>query len=218
MARGEDTRGEDTFDRVIAEYRRMEPDGTDTWNPLVRDRELYHRMILVHHLCSALRQWPGEIDRLRVLDVGCGNGRSTRMYLDFGLAPAQILGVDLRPGALAMARAAHPGIAYLLAGDTLPLQDEAVDWVSLCTVISSLGAGARARLARETYRVLAPGGMLFFFDRPTAHVFAGGDALGAELFAPLRLIRREPVRQKGWPATEESPLPPLQAFLLHKEG
>jgi SAM-dependent methyltransferase len=167
------------FAQVVRQYRQMEPDGADTWNPLRSDRELHHRLALYELLCRALRRCPGGLPDLRVLDVGCGNGRSTRMYLDFGIRPGQLTGVDLRPGALDLARQAHSGIRFLAVKDgVFPLGTGSMDWVSLCTVLSSIGgSGARRLIAEEVLRVLAPGGFLFYFDRLTAHGFAGGDRL-----------------------------------------
>jgi SAM-dependent methyltransferase len=101
------------------------------------------------------------------------------MYLDFGIPPGQLTGVDLRPGALELARRAHCGIRFLAVKDgVFPLGAGSVDWVSLCTVLSSIGGpGPRRLIADEVLRVLAPGGFLFYFDRLTAHRFAGGDRL-----------------------------------------
>lgn len=173
------------FETVIRAYQDLEPDGTDRWNPLVRDRELAYRLCLFAQLCRALRRYPGELARLRVLDVGCGNGRSTRTYLDFGLWPEQLTGIDLRAGAIAAARRRHSGIRYLAYdGEVFPIESGSKDWVSVCTVVSSIGGPeARRHLAREISRVLAPEGFVFYFDRQRAHDFAGGD-----LLAPVRLF------------------------------
>ncbi len=177
------------FATVVAEYQRVEPDGADTWNPLHRDRELFYRLALYEHLCLALRRCPAVAD-LRVLDVGCGNGRSTRMYLDFGLSPGQLTGIDLRPAAIATACHSHGGIRFLVYdGGGFPIESATVDWVSLCTVMSSIGdREGRRHIAREIARVLAPGGLLFYFDRLFAAGFAAGFA-GADLLVVDELFR-----------------------------
>lgn len=189
------------FSAVIGRYAELEPAGTDTWNPLRSDRELLHRLTLYERLCLALRR-TSEPTSLRVLDVGCGTGRSTRVYLDFGIAPEQLTGIDLRPAAVETARRAHPGIdVKVYDGTTIPLESESVDWVSLCTVISSIpGEGPRRHLAREIRRVLAPGGHVFYWDRGEAKDFAGGDVLDpVELFSDLTVVSQEQVRIEGRP-------------------
>jgi SAM-dependent methyltransferase len=188
------------FASVVAEYRRLEPDGTDTWNPLLSERELLHRLVLYERLCLALARGERDLADIRVLDVGCGNGRSTRVYLDFGIRPEQLTGIDLRPAAVDMARRSHPGIRFLAYdGITLPLEAESVDWVSVCTVMSSIpGIERRRYLADEIVRVLAPGGNVFCWDRAVAKRFAGGDAvIPMGLFPGLDIVTDEPVRVQG---------------------
>lgn len=184
----------DPFESVLGAYRKMEPKGTDRWNPLDRDRELAYRLSLLEHLCRALRLCRNRIAGLRVLDVGCGNGRSTRMYLDFGLGPEQLTGIDLRGDAIEAARRSHPGIRFLACGARFPVESKSVDWVSICTVLSSLEPRARKHLEAEIRRVLAPGGFLFYFDRRRAHEFAGGDRLEpVALFDGLTLLSSEDI-------------------------
>lgn len=213
------------FGDVVAQYARMEPDGTDSWNPLRREWELLYRLALYDHLCVALARWGGDVSRLRVLDVGCGNGRSTRVYLDFGLRPEQITGIDLRPAAIELARGRHPGIRYLVQrGAEFPVADADFDWVSLCTVMSSIPRGAaRGTLASEVGRVLEPGGRLFYFDRQVAHGFAGGDELVPErIFEGLELEASEAVNFHGRierlvPGGPRSRLLlPILRFLIHR--
>lgn len=190
---------ENRFAPVVEEYARIEPDGTDSWSPLNSDRELLHRLTLYEQLCYALRLG-GPVDQLRVLDVGCGNGRSTRIYLDFGLTPDQLMGVDLRGEAIDIARHHHRDIRYVAYdGRTLPAEAESMNWVSVCTVMSSIpGPEARHHLANEIVRVLSPGGVVFYWDRTRAKRFAGGDALEPSLLFPsLAMMSDEQLRIKG---------------------
>jgi SAM-dependent methyltransferase len=182
---------------VKTAYVDLEPDGADTWNPLDRDRELAYRLALYSRLCLALRQHARPVDRLRVLDVGCGNGRSTRVYLDFGLRPDQLTGIDLRSGAIRMARERHRGILFLdYDGRRFPAEAGSVDWVSIATVMSSVPSpGGRRHIATEAARVLAPGGFVFYFDRVLAHDFAdGGLLVPARIFGELSLVSDEHLR------------------------
>jgi SAM-dependent methyltransferase len=193
------------FAQVLEDYARLEPGEGDTWNPLLCDVELEHRAELLKQLTFALRAADADPQALRVLDVGCGNGRSTRMYLDLGLGPTQITGVDLRAGALERARALHPGIAYRLHdGGPLPFEDGSMDWISLCTVLSSVRAGAERRaLGGEITRVLRPGGHLFFWDLLRANDFAGGDPLRPqEIFPDLHPLASRPATIRGFGARE----------------
>jgi SAM-dependent methyltransferase len=54
----------------------------------------------------------GPADTVRVVDVGCGNGRSTRALLEFGVRPQNVVGLDLRMSAIEYARTVNPAIAY----------------------------------------------------------------------------------------------------------
>lgn len=184
------------FAQVLEDYVRLEPDEGDTWNPLHCEVELLHRAELFKRLTWALRAAKVDAAALQVLDVGCGNGRSTRMYLDLGLRPDQVTGIDLRAGAIARARATHPGIAYVLHdGGRLPYDEAAFDWISLCTVLSSVrDPDERAMLGADVTRLLRPGGYVFFWDLRRANDFAGGDPLRTDrIFPDLERIQ-------AWPA------------------
>ncbi len=196
------------FQQVLDDYEALEPGSSDTWNPLLREAELEHRIELLRRLAGAMRHALGvsagqgdpqeqqaALESLRVLDVGCGNGRSTRMYLELGLRPEQLCGVDLRAGALDRARQLHPNIRFFMAGSaegadsssglSWELPPVAVNWMSACTVFSSVrGDDARQALCARMKLALAAGGHLFFWDRLHALDFAGGDPLRAEALFP----------------------------------
>ena len=193
------------FAQIHADYARLEPGTSDTWNPLHCDVELRHRMVLLDQLVHALRTARVDPTTTRVFDVGCGNGRSTRMYLDVGFEPDALTGVDLRAGALERATHLHPAITFAhYDGVRLPAEDASVDWVSTCTVFSSIGPAAdRRRLADEITRVLRPGGHLFYWDLRTANDFAGGDLLDTKTLLPeLDEVQRRPARIVGFEERE----------------
>lgn len=198
-------------EQVVSDYERLEPGDGDTWNPLTADVQLAYRLGLYHALCLAVRASGREPSRLTVVDLGCGNGRSTRMYLDLGFRPDQLTGLDLRPNSIALASRLNPAIQFAtLDGPGLPYPDGSVSWLSLCTVMSSiLGQESRAGMAAEIRRVLAPDGFLFYFDHVRANDFAGGDRIApAALFRPLTVHWQRDVRMKEFlpdhvPGTDE---------------
>jgi len=113
----------------------------------------------VYLLNSALLGILGDVAGKRILDAGCGNGYLCRMLARRG---AKVVGVDLAPGWIEMARSREPelGIEYHVGSiaHTPFLADgsfEAV--VSVCVLTDTRDYG---EALGEMYRVLAPGGIL----------------------------------------------------------
>ena len=105
-----DRPGGDPFHQVLDDYSRLEPDGADSWTPLASNGELAYRLGFVTALVAALREHPVPVDRLEVLDVGCGTGRSSRALVDLGVRPGHITAMDLRPAAVRTASELNPAI------------------------------------------------------------------------------------------------------------
>jgi SAM-dependent methyltransferase len=92
----------------------------------------------------------------RLLDVGCGAGRTLRLAADRG---ADVTGLDAAPGLIDYARRRVPG-ATIVQGElqTLPFSDEAFDAV---TGFNSFQYAADPIAAlRDAKRVTAPGGRI----------------------------------------------------------
>jgi SAM-dependent methyltransferase len=80
--------------------------------------------------------------------------------------PHQLTGVDVRAGAIELAKKLNPAITFLrYDGERLPFPDKSKNWVSLFAVVSSIqSAQDREHLASEVRRVLVADGYLLFVD------------------------------------------------------
>jgi len=95
-----------------------------------------------------------------VLDLGCGNGRTSRLLADAG---KKVVGIDISSVALRKAAAAGAlGTIWYVMGSCeapLPLRSESIDAVFCADVIEHL-VNPQVTIA-ECRRVLRPGGTLF---------------------------------------------------------
>jgi ubiquinone/menaquinone biosynthesis C-methylase UbiE len=123
----------------------------------------------------------------RIVDIACGTGVVTRLAAERVGGAGTVVGVDVNPGMLAVARAtalANPAIDwYEASADRLPLPDEAFD-VALCQLGLQFVSDRRAAL-QEMHRVLAPGGRLLLnVPGPTPPIFAVLEAALARHLGP----------------------------------
>jgi SAM-dependent methyltransferase len=116
---------------------------------------------------------PVNVDRLaqwlspdsRILDVGCGYGRALGLLHDHGYR--DLMGCDLAPAMVAMARERFPAITFaeITSPPNLPVADRSVDSVLMFAVLTCVptNEGQRAMVA-EVHRVLRPGGLFYISD------------------------------------------------------
>lgn len=114
---------------------------------------------LAEDLVSLAELRPGQ----DIVDIACGTGIVTRLAAERVGKGSTIVGVDLNPGMLAVARTAATGAVavdwYEADAEALPLADELFD-VAFCQFGLQFVAEKTAAL-REMRRVLKPGGQLF---------------------------------------------------------
>jgi ubiquinone/menaquinone biosynthesis C-methylase UbiE len=111
----------------------------------------------------------------RVLDVACGTGVVTRLAAEQVGPNGSVVGLDINPAMLAVARSAPPSGAVIewheASAESLPLADGSFD-----VVLSSLGlqfVSDRSSALREMRRVLDPDGRLAIATvGPTPPLFA----------------------------------------------
>lgn len=107
--------------------------------------------------------------QLRVLDVGCGTGRTLK-FLRATLPKASLFGVDLSAAYLRKANqllAQEPGILPQLVeanGEALPFRDGYFHAVTSTFLFHELPPEARQNTIDEAFRVLQPGGTVVLCD------------------------------------------------------
>jgi len=114
----------------------------------------------------ARKRWV-PLEKLRVLDVGCGEGYWLRLLAKWGASPENLAGIDLLPERVEAARALCPQLVTLTAGDASSLEfgDATFDVLLSFTVFSSiLDPALKTALAREMLRVLRPDGFVSWYD------------------------------------------------------
>lgn len=154
--------------RIQTEYARRDHDPAlrdlySYFNPanlfLIQTRE---RALLVLLKKLALT----DLNRLAILDVGCGEGGELLNLLGYGADPARFTGFDLLANRLPQAGRLLPAAVIAQAdGIAMPLPSARFDLVFQFTVFTSiLDDGIKQRLAAEMLRVLKPGGTILWYD------------------------------------------------------
>jgi SAM-dependent methyltransferase len=154
-------------DRILAEYSRREDDASAAIYAPTNPAPLFIR----HSFELALvRLLDGEgalpLGGRRVLDVGCGYGQWLADLETLGAERRLLAGIDLVPGRVESTRARLAG-ADIRQGEAteLPFDDAGFDLVLQSMMFSSiLDRSVREGAAAEMARVLAPGGLVLWYD------------------------------------------------------
>jgi SAM-dependent methyltransferase len=155
--------------RIIAEYhhRAATPAIAQRYRPEQANARLTNETIHRALRATLARRGLASLAGKRLLDVGCGNGGWLRSLVEsYGAEPARCVGIDLLEDRIAAARAASPEMEWQVgSAHALPLPSASCDLILCFTVFSSILDDALcAALAEEMWRVLAPAGLILWYD------------------------------------------------------
>jgi SAM-dependent methyltransferase len=97
-----------------------------------------------------------------ILDAGCGTGWNLNWLRRYAGAGGRVVGVDIDPVAVELARTRHTDDVFPASVLDLPFPDATFDLVTSFDVLPQLGTeGSDERAMREMHRVLCIGGVVF---------------------------------------------------------
>ncbi|MFA6309774.1 MAG: methyltransferase domain-containing protein, partial [Clostridia bacterium] len=105
-----------------------------------------------------------DLPNMMILDAGCGNGRMLRKMCELGARPINCDGIDLSHDVVEYARLNSPEGIYYFDGDikNMPFNDAKYDIIfNFGVLIHILDDDYIREIAKEFYRVLKPGGLVF---------------------------------------------------------
>jgi len=127
------------------------------------------RQVVVHfneHINKLLRQGKAERD-IKVLDVATGTGRFAAFLLQ-NFPSLRLDAQDLSPFYLAESKkllSKYNGVTYVEApAEAVPAEDASYDVITCVYLFHELPEQVRTEVVKEWYRVLKPGGKIFFVD------------------------------------------------------
>jgi SAM-dependent methyltransferase len=118
-------------------------------------------------LARVLRErFQRPLSECRVLDLGCGYGSLLGWFHEQGTPAENLVGVDLLPSRIAIARERFPAFTFVEANaEQFDFPDASFDLVPVFTVFSSILDRRMARnVAWNIRRVLAPHGAVVWYD------------------------------------------------------
>ena len=117
----------------------------------------------------------------KILDIGCGLGRTTQPLADMGF---EVIGIDVSEAMINKARAKFPTIDFRI-GDACDLQfgDEAFEYAlfSFNGIDHIHPERRRIRALREIHRVLKPGGLFLFSSHNSWSIEVVGGLLSKDI-------------------------------------
>jgi SAM-dependent methyltransferase len=108
-----------------------------------------------------------QLDKCKVLEIGCGTGYWLREFIKWGARPEHVTGVDLLVDRVAEAKKLCPEGTRIQCGSAAELSfpNETFDLALQFTVFTSvLDARMKQQMAAEMLRVVKPQGLILWYD------------------------------------------------------
>jgi cyclopropane fatty-acyl-phospholipid synthase-like methyltransferase len=121
---------------------------------------------VVYRMFAAIRREGRDVTAMRILDVGCGRGSLTRLFLEIALHPQNVHGIDLSSARIEGSRLMNPSVSYecadILQTPTVPVR---YDLVTAFDVFMHFATGEQIQAALANVRsILAADGYFAWYD------------------------------------------------------
>lgn len=129
---------------------------------MIQFREIEYAVLKEVRRCTG-----GSLAGCRILDIGCGVGGWLREFVKWGADPESLYGIDAMPERIKEARKLSPRGIHLICGNATELEfpDESFDLImmfqSMCLMLDD---NSRQAVAKQSLRVLRPGGAILWYD------------------------------------------------------
>ncbi|MFZ1814792.1 MAG: methyltransferase domain-containing protein [Rhizobiaceae bacterium] len=118
--------------------------------------------VKAEYLIDLLARHVGALDRLHLLDIGCGIGNYHRLLQPY---VGGLTGVDVATECVAQAASENPGVSYdSYDGSNLPYEAGRFDAAFTICVMHHVPRAHWPKFVSEAYRVLRPGGLFVVFE------------------------------------------------------
>lgn len=146
----------DNFDSHVDCYRELHSE-----NIRYTGADSYY---FIHHKISLLYDFEKN-GKLHFLDLGCGDGMTAK-FLKMSFPDFKITGIDISSKSIKKAHQLQLDNSQFLQYDGLriPFSDQYFERVWVACVFHHIHFLNHSEIAKEIYRVLKPGGRLYFFE------------------------------------------------------
>ncbi len=116
----------------------------------------------VRHMVEFSHHHHGDLQNMKILDVGCGVGTTIHfLQLAFG----NIAGIDVSPGSIDTARERFDNVLFDVgSGTSIPHKDNTFDLVFAICVMHHIPPAEWSKVLPEMLRVTKPGGLIAIFE------------------------------------------------------
>lgn len=154
-----------TQDQVASDFDRLTESYEQDINRSIAFSGMEHQFFIDKKrdkLVELARKHLGDVDKLSVLDLGCGLGGYHQGLRD---TFADLHGTDVSAASVALAAQRHPWVKYTsYDGGRLPYDDGSFDVVFTITVMHHVPPSLWGDFTAEMHRVLKPGGLGLVFE------------------------------------------------------
>ena len=156
----------DEIQRIKEAYKRREKHNRRRKKSADKYPYFFSRQRKIEIIKAISQSGIGPLINKKILDVGCGGGGILGYFLEFGVPPENLFGIDLLSERIEEASRFYPKMSFWCgSAERLPNRNRSFDIITQSTVFTSiLDSTMKKKIAGEMLRVLKPDGIIIWHD------------------------------------------------------